>query len=82
MHQHKNNFCIFPPGDLDLRIALPVIPDVDHLFSKFTHCMSFHFQVNDGHGTDRGWDLTWSLKGGPQNNEIKHTTSKYTDCSQ
>jgi len=44
--------------------------------------MSFHFQVNDGHGTDRGRDLTWSLKGGPQNNEIKHTTSKYTDCSQ
>jgi len=36
-----------------LKSALPVTSDVGNLSSTCEHCMSFHFQVNSGHRTDR-----------------------------
>jgi len=43
-------------GPFDLKIALPVTPEVDKLFSKFERCTVFHFGVNGSHGTDRSTD--------------------------
>jgi len=36
-----------------LKIALAVTPDVGNFFSKYEHCMVFHFRVYCRHSTDK-----------------------------
>ena len=54
---HRKRFSQLLPSDIDLlvfdlRIVLPVTPDVSNPSSKFERCMVFCCRVNSCHGTD------------------------------
>jgi len=62
--------------DCDLKIALPVTPEVGNVSSKFERCVVFRFRANgDGHRTDGRTDRRTDELG------VKHNAVSYNNCS-